>query len=41
MKKSHLKIQKTNRGGGVISAVTVDAVGLPKCVENSKKNINI
>jgi len=35
MKKSHLKVHKhmINLGGGVISAVTVEAGGLPKCVE--------
>lgn len=35
MKKSHLKVHKhmINLGGGVVSAVTVEAGSLPKCVE--------
>lgn len=35
MRKSHLKVHKhmINLGGGVVSAVTVEAGSLPKCVE--------
>ena len=42
MKKSHLKVHKhiMNCGGGVISAVTVDASSLPRCVDQGKTLIS-